>query len=84
MTSPQSPLGGRSSILVPSYIITPAWFNMLTGLMRYRALWLAVIRWWVGSVERVEVSQDVVMKSLPAAGAALELGYRRLCTMLVM
>lgn len=83
MTSPQSPLGGRSSILVPSYIITPAWLIMLTGLMRYRALWLAVTRWWVGSVERVEVSRDVVIKSLPA-GAALEQGYRRLCTMLVM
>lgn len=51
--------------------------------MKYRVLWLVVIRWWVGSVERVEVSQDVVMKSLPA-GAALEQGYRRPCTMLVM
>lgn len=77
MTLLQSLLGGRSFILVP--LMT----YVLTGLMRCRALWLTVISWWIGIVKRLEVSQNVAMRSLPA-GAALEQGYRRPCITLVM
>lgn len=51
---------------------------LFTGLMKYRVLWAAA-----GIVKWVEVSWDMVVKSLPV-GVVPEQGYRRPCIMPVM